>query len=253
MKHSPKVANFFWPNLVNSKSKITIDKEQKNLIPHFKSLRLSKNSVVNFLNGKGRVTKAKCLNTKPFEFVILDSQVEEASTPNIDLYLSPPIGQDFAQAIKQATEVGVSSFYFFNSDYCQRPKAKKYNMEKLQQISIAAIEQCSRSHLPSIYEESSPLQKLLLQKEKSIVVADEILCSKKSIGLTYEQKLTKNIALFVGPEGGWSEQERQYIDQSQSLKLALGEHILKVPTACATSILLLRKHYLDAVEANELQ
>ncbi len=91
----------------------------------------------------------------------------------------------------------------------------------------------------------SSLETMLQKKNVLHVVADEGLAGNDEIGFfngAPQIDATTPIFLYIGPEGGWSDRERQLFD-NVALKLGLGSLVLRVPTACVASIHFLRIVY----------
>lgn len=52
-------------------------------------------------------------------------------------------------------------------------------------------------------------------------------------------KRPKNIAIFIGPEGGFSEKEKEQMIKSGAQAVSLGKNILRTETAAIVSIAML--------------
>ena len=46
----------------------------------------------------------------------------------------------------------------------------------------------------------------------------------------------KKIAIFIGPVGGWSEDDRKSLKNLSFFNVSLGNNVLKVDTACIVSL-----------------
>ena len=46
----------------------------------------------------------------------------------------------------------------------------------------------------------------------------------------------KKIAIFIGPVGGWSEDDRKSLKNLNFFNVSLGNNVLKVDTACIVSL-----------------
>jgi len=211
---------------------------------HFKVARLKNEQLLTILNGQG---ESWLLEKQEQQFFVRSHRNHEKLSPEIHLFLSPPAGDALSQTVQQSTEVGVASFHFFRSEFCQWKKSKDLNLERLQRVASAACAQCSQPWLPSF--DPTPLQSLeqaLSHSEGPCFIADE---DTHKEALLYKEQLetlrakTKNsgrLNLFVGPEGGWSPGEHKLIDQKCE-KISLGPLVLRVPTACVAGLTLLRQ------------
>jgi 16S rRNA (uracil1498-N3)-methyltransferase len=161
--------------------------------------------------------------------------------PDLWLYFSPlkKVRTDFI--IEKATELGVGKIIPVRTEHTN---ADRISIDRLRAHAREAAEQCGGTYIPKIVE----LQKLneVLNNfpiDRKILFCDEEL--KQS-----EVKL-KNLekgkwAILVGPEGGFSEIERNHI---RGLKfthsISLGPRILRADTAVVTAISLWQNYLGD--------
>jgi len=216
---------------------------RSDLKKHLKSRRIARNEKVEFLNGSGLRIIAQCEDPQTFRYRILEIKKEAEIVPYIELCL-PLIKQDLlSEALSQATEIGVSRIRWIRSEHDQVPKGlKKIPFERAERIAQAAIEQCARPWTISIDHDWTDISSLLENSEYEKVVADENLANKNFLGFSTEQSLeiSKKVLLFIGPEGGWSQNERQAFDSAKVHFLSLGNLVLRVPTAIVSAVFFLR-------------
>jgi 16S rRNA (uracil1498-N3)-methyltransferase len=207
-------------------------------LKHIKALRLKTGEQLALTNLKGEAWCFSLQSSSPlllsFERKILAEEPKVKST----LVLSPPIGEALEQAIIQATEVGYDEIVFFRSQHCQQPKEKELPLSRLRRLVEASCKQSGRLRAPLILEEFFSFDKVLsFTQDACCVVADETKATK-SWGSQTPIVCDKNkVAIFIGPEGGWSQEERQLLS-SHCVPISLGPHILRVPTAVATAYVL---------------
>lgn len=146
----------------------------------------------------------------------------------ITLYQALPKGDKADFITQKAVELGVSDIVFFNSDYVSE---KKFNIERLNKINVEACKQCGRSRISNI--------KGLLSFDQMLCELDlfdkVILCYENekinSIKSQLRGEKFENIALIVGSEGGFSEQEVEKAKQKGAEAVTLGSRILRCETA----------------------
>ena len=134
--------------------------------------------------------------------------------------------------IQKATELGVSKFLPIIFD---RTIVRKINKDRLEKIVIEACEQSNRISVPSI-EEAQNLKSFLSKNKNSINLIFADLNSKnKKINLN---KLTnKPICIIIGPEGDFSEAEREEIVSYEGVNsIKINENILRTETAAISTI-----------------
>lgn len=204
---------------------------------HLKSLRLKEGEMVQFLNGKGQGLIARFHN---LQFETLTTKQFAPLAP-IELVLSPPQGDLLSQTVTQATEIGVSALYFIRSDYCQYRSKDDPPSSRGEKVSIAAMEQCGRAWSMKIAPQWSDFSQLLGQPGTNIF-ADENLAEQSSIGFHSQvpgELSPLPIRIYVGPEGGWSERERESF-KGRAFSLGLGDLVLRVPTAVVSAVFFAR-------------
>jgi 16S rRNA (uracil1498-N3)-methyltransferase len=132
--------------------------------------------------------------------------------------------------IQKCTELGVSNFVPVISG---RSIRKDFNQKRAAKIAVEASEQCGRSDIPMIRE---PLKletavgeyknkiKLVFCDEQGEDMADPTLEASEKIGI------------FIGPEGGWSEEEIKLFAAGGAKCLNLHDLTLRAETAAAAAV-----------------
>ncbi len=120
--------------------------------------------------------------------------------------------------LQKATELGVSVFAPLISDRCDRPQVSAQRMERWQLIVREAAEQCGRSDIPQILPVSTLAECLdSTGGSHTRVVAEQHPDDPQSVAgdTARSSQLSRQdegdctpTALFVGPEGGWSDAEK---------------------------------------------
>ncbi|MEQ1561580.1 MAG: RsmE family RNA methyltransferase, partial [Nitrospira sp.] len=111
---------------------------------------------------------------------------------------------NFELVVQKATELGVSHVI---PVLCERSEKKNLNMDRLRKIAVEASEQSGRADIPVIHEIVS-LRELL---EKGQLPKDKMFLNMDGqyIADVLQIENSKNLAVFIGPEGGWSETEEK--------------------------------------------
>jgi len=132
--------------------------------------------------------------------------------------------------IQKATELGVTKFIPIIFD---RTIVRKINKERLEKIIIEAAEQSNRINVPSITEPQS-LKDFLSNKKMDLIFTD-LNSQNKKIDL---EKLTTNpCCVIIGPEGDFSEDEREQILAFKEVQpIKINENILRSETAVISAL-----------------
>jgi 16S rRNA (uracil1498-N3)-methyltransferase len=219
---------FFQKSLsINLKDKL--DKSQSHYIS--KVMRIKESEVFSLFNSNGE-WEAKILNISKslVEFNITKQLRQKEYPKELWLAFSPIKSNYFNFMIQKATELGVTKFLPIIFD---RTVVRKINKERLEKVIIEAAEQSNRINVPSI-EEPKSLKKFLDDKKMDLIFTD---LNSKTNKLDLK-KLTNNPScIIVGPEGDFSETEREEIlsyNGVQSIKI--NENILRSETAVISAL-----------------
>jgi len=157
-------------------------------------------------------------------------KTKNGCNPTINITLIQALAKsDKLELISQkATELGVSTIIPFYSRYTDvKPTTTK--TDRLNKIVLSACKQCGRSKIPTI----SPITKLSninFDSYDLVLFANE---TEKSLRLnkSIKNKSIQNIAIIIGPEGGFSEDEIQFLNKPNIKSVSLGKRILRTETA----------------------
>ena len=205
-----------------------LDKSQSHYVS--KVMRLKEKEVFSLFNSSGE-WEAKILNiTKNIvEFNVTKQLRQKENNKDLWLAFSPIKSNYFNFMIQKATELGVTKFLPI---IFERTIVRKINKERLKKIIIEAAEQSNRITVPSI--EDPQKLKSFLNNDMDLIFTDLNTANTK-IDLT---KLTnKPTCVIIGPEGDFSEQEREEIlkfNGVQSVKI--NENILRSETAVISAL-----------------
>lgn len=131
--------------------------------------------------------------------------------------------------LQKGTELGVSHFVPLLTD---RTEKTGWNRERAEKIVIEAAEQCERADIPRLREPLSP-QKFIeeIKDDIEIVVAEQGDTEISSIN----HQISKPMAVLIGPEGGWSDEEKQYFADNNIKHISLSGFTLRAETAAITA------------------
>lgn len=155
---------------------------------------------------------------------------EEEIIPNVWLAFAPVKRAQTDWLVEKATELGAARLMPVMT---QRTVAERVRLDRAQTIAIEAAEQCGRTRLPQIDEPVS-LTQLLERRDpaRALYFADE------SGGDGAATAFAPGAAtILIGPEGGFTGQERQLIRGAQNtVAISLGPRILRAETAALAAL-----------------
>ena len=195
-----------------------------------KVMRLKEKKVFSLFNISGE-WEAKIVNiTKSIvEFNVTKQLRHKENTKDLWLAFSPIKSNYFNFMIQKATELGVTKFLPI---IFERTIVRKINKERLEKVIIEAAEQSNRITVPSI--EDPQKLKSFLNNDMDLIFTDLNTANTK---IDLKKLTTKPTCVIIGPEGDFSEQEREEIlkfNGVQSVKI--NENILRSETAVISAL-----------------
>ncbi len=141
--------------------------------------------------------------------------------------------------VQKAVEMGASHL---QPVLTQHGQIARVNLQRMRANAIEAAEQCGILCLPEIAA-PAPLNRVLAawQPERYLVFCDEAADLANPLAALAALPRGAPLALLIGPEGGFAEQERAAILKvPQVLRLALGPRILRADTAAVAALALVQ-------------
>lgn len=142
----------------------------------------------------------------------------------------PQKSEKWEWILQKGTELGVHTFIPLITERTQKQQLPK--VERMQKILIEASEQCGRGIIPQI---ATTTQLATWQPNQTILFASLFGQQKLSL-LLQTIPSTENITCIVGPEGGFSESEEQYLLSQNAQPFNLGQTVLRLETAAIVSL-----------------
>ena len=141
--------------------------------------------------------------------------------------------------VQKATEIGVSVIQPILTERCiSRPDEKSMEKKRAryQKIALEAAGQSGRGKVPEI-------RKLLTLSEAVQVLPEKSILFYEKGGERLSKLITSDdndIGMFVGSEGGFSEEEAAFLVENGVVPATLGMRILRCETAplCGMSVIL---------------
>ena len=205
-----------------------LDKSQSHYVS--KVMRLKEKEVFSLFNSSGE-WEAKILNiTKStVEFNVTKQLRQKENTKDLWLAFSPIKSNYFNFMIQKATELGVTKFLPI---IFERTIVRKINKERLEKVIIEAAEQSNRITVPSI--EDPQKLKSFLNNDMDLIFTDLNTTNTK---IDIKKLTTKPTCVIIGPEGDFSEEEREEILKFSGVQpIKINENILRSETAVISAL-----------------
>ena len=139
----------------------------------------------------------------------------------------------FEWIAEKATELGVTDII---PVLAERSEKKSLNEMRLLKIAVEASEQSGRGDIPMVH----PVMGLadvgeFLEKNKGIITKIAFHTEGKRLSRK-EIHQDSNLAIFIGPEGGWSESEVEMFHKDGIILRSLGDQVLRAETAVIAAL-----------------
>ena len=151
----------------------------------------------------------------------------------------------FEWMIEKVTELGVERVIPVDAERATPglERAAKKRLERWNRIGREASEQSRRDRLPVIEAPKSLQDALELGADYRYHL--EEACSPPLLGLLPGARRDKDqVALLVGPEGGWTDRERAAIAAGGWTSVSLGDQILRAETAAIAGLAILNAAWI---------
>ena len=215
-------------------------------------MRVKVNDPLILFNGDGFEYKGQVngINKKTINVEILSKEQNDNESPiSINLFQSISSNEKMDMVIQKATELGVSSIQPIFSSRSTIKLSLDRTKKRLihwRQVSISACEQSGRSKIPTI---RSPIGFDQITEEIKITNSLNLVLHPDSLeqSSNLPQKYSGDINIFIGPEGGFSQDEVLLLKKQNCINIQLGPRILRTETAPLAIIAILQYKYGDFV------
>jgi len=162
----------------------------------------------------------------------------------------------FEWIVEKATELGVGRLIPVEAERSEKGLARAVTkrLERWNRIAREASEQSRRARLPEIAD-SIPLPGALTIAADHRYVLEERSAPPILRVLPAGHKPQDRLAVLVGPEGGWTDRERESIAAARWQPVSLGGQILRTETAAIAALAILSAVWgvlIDAPETADL-
>jgi len=178
----------------------------------------------------------KIINKNTLSFNLRDkiekTNLQDKDINNITLCQSIIKKDNFELIIRQMVEIGLKNVIPLITD---RSESKILNLERIEKIIIEATEQSGRNDIMKI---EKPLKiKNLLEKTGEKIVFDIMKNTEKD----KVKNNNSNKYLLIGPEGGWTDEERKLFIDNGFYFEHMPTYTLRAETAAIASVIYMLK------------
>ncbi|BBJ27904.1 16S rRNA (uracil(1498)-N(3))-methyltransferase [Athalassotoga saccharophila] len=188
-------------------------------INHMKVMRIKDGSEIFFTDGKGRLFRGILSNYRSKVDDVV--KVQERKGLKIHIIISPIKWERMRFLVEKATELEISTLVLSNMDRTTR-KETESKIKKIEFVMRDALKQSGNLYMPEIVD----IKDFKIPQSAVKILFDPD--SKKSIR---EIDDSSEYVLIFGPEGGFTQREKERFESIGFEKIKLSERILRVETA----------------------
>ena len=183
-------------------------------------------------DGEGKLYRGSVVKIQKQRLVAAIEYVDQnIGEPEFELTLAfaPLKGSRVDTIVEKGTEIGIAAFQPILTQHTMTRMTSR--PDRWRQKAIAAMKQCGRSRCPQICE-TIPFRAAIEMYSNEL----KFIAHEKQHGPATPfadwSSLNRRAALFVGPEGGFSEDELEHAVESGARLINLGSRRLRSDTAC---------------------
>ncbi len=203
-------------------------------------LRIVPGKSIRIIDGKGNVyiaeTLASLAHRSSSEARIHTHKFHPKPSPTLVLFQGIPKNDKMELILQKTTELGVTQIVPLHSERAfQKPSQRRY--ARWHRIVISATKQCKRAWLPKLSEAQQFEAYLTQLKNFSLRLLLSPRAETQHIKTVLQETCkTDAVAVFVGPEGGFSDQEITAAIGSGCIPVTLGANVLRTETAAIAAV-----------------
>ena len=207
-------------------------------------LRIKPGETVRIIDGEGNVYTAQIPETYDARISsatrILSHEFHAIVSPKLTLFQGLPKSDKMELILQKTTELGVARIVPLHSEYTlQKPSQNRY--ARWHRVLISATKQSERAWLPELCraQEFNAALAQLDRFSRCLLLSphrDQESHVQHIQTVLREEPRPDSVALFVGPEGGFSDQEVTSAIESGCTLATLGRNILRTETAAIVAV-----------------
>ena len=229
------MTRIFYPDIDFDSGLVTVTGKDSVHIASALRMRPGESIIICDGAGKDAVCVIKSAKAEQTVCGIVDIKPSPAELPiRTFIYQSLPKGDKFEFIIQKTTELGVAGIIPVMSDRCvSRPDNRSFEkkLKRYNDICREAAQQCGRGVIPRIFPLTDFREAVRSVPENGA----GIFCYEKEKDTSLRSVLSgfkgDTIHVFIGPEGGFSDTEKEQADMAGLVSVTFGERILRCETA----------------------
>lgn len=230
-----RISRLYTPDTLNKRQKIELQADSAHYVRTV--LRLKKNQTITLFNGLGGEYLCVIQEVSRKRVIVLIGELIDRAVESplhVTLGLGISRGDRMDWAVQKAVELGVNHIAPLITERCVvkfKPEKKLQRLQHWKNIVQHATEQSGRTVLPEFNQIT--IIDDWVKDQKGLQVFLDPYADKALDDLTPENK---RITLLTGPEGGFSDRERELAVAAGFIPIRLGHRILRAETASLAAL-----------------
>lgn len=228
------MTRLFIDEVIND-SKVVLDKENSHYISSVLRMRSGEQLIIVDSTGEEILAEVSSPDKNATEVEVISRSKNTSEPPcKVTIFQSVSKGERMTLTIQKSVELGVYSIVPVFSERCiVRMDDKDSKTDRWQKIALEAARQSGRGIVPEIMP-SVKFKNALSQ------LSDYDVCLfpwEEEHGKTLKEVISgklnpgAKVAVFIGPEGGFTDEEAKMAADSGAVNVTLGPRILRTETA----------------------
>ncbi|MGB3390386.1 MAG: 16S rRNA (uracil(1498)-N(3))-methyltransferase [Pseudaminobacter sp.] len=234
MRANYKMQRLYVPQNLAAQVAVEASPEQSHYLSHV--LRLGEGAELLLFNGRDGewLARIKAKTKKSVRLLVVEETRKQPAHPDL-VYCFAPLKQGrLDYLVQKAVEMGAG---VLQPVITQHTQIAKPGLERLRSNVVEAAEQCGILALPEV-REAQKFSSLLAgwDKQRRLIFCDESAQTNNPLP-ALQGIAERRLGLLVGPEGGFSEDERRQLYALPFVtSIPLGPRILRADTAAVAAL-----------------
>jgi 16S rRNA (uracil1498-N3)-methyltransferase len=234
MRANYKMQRLFVEGGLSENGTVALSAQQSHYLTHV--LRMREGGEVLVFNGRDGEWRAviATVSKKSVTLALAEQTRRQPATPDLVYCFAPIKAGRLDYMVQKAVEMGAG---VLQPVITQHTQMAKIGTERLQANAVEAAEQCGVLAVPQV-REPVKLDRLLADWDgsRALIFCDESAAGDNPVDALIGLK-GRRLALVVGPEGGFSEDERRQLHALDFVTaIPLGPRILRADTAAVAAL-----------------
>jgi len=239
-RYDYKMQRLFLRHILADGASVEADRGQANYLLNV--LRLTNGDRLLVFNGNDGewLAEIRATGRKACHLDLVERVREQTNANDLQYLFAPLKHARLDYMVQKAVEMGAGAL---RPVMTQHTQSNRINLERMEANVIEAAEQCGVISVPKVLE-PRPLKELLAGWTKSdpsrrLLFCDEGETTQNPLGelARLAQQGPQPLAILIGPEGGFSEEERDLLRQQPFVTpIPLGPRILRADTAAVAAL-----------------